>query len=297
MLDENNCHAKVFRMARDRLQAGNVKDLKLRLISDRKTDGRVYNQPTVSEVAALIVGDVDAGDTRDIIIQEKSGQLERINEFNPAYLAYQYPLLFPYGEDGFRRGTLHKERPDVIITKRNRLTIMDWLSFRIQQRKMEGQTLMHSRRLFQQFLVDGFTMMEAERLSFVRNNQDTLRVSKYAKLHSSSENGEKTGKRVVLPSSFVGGKRYMDQLYFDGMAISAAVGFPDLFITFTCNPNWPEITQLLSKQNLKPHDRPDIITRVFNIKFNELLKDLTKNHVLGKVVACMIQQLSTSFCR
>jgi hypothetical protein len=77
----------------------------------------------------------------------------------------------------------------------------------------------------------------------------------------------------------------MDQLYFDGMAISAAVGFPDLFITFTCNPNWHEITRLLAKQNLKPHDRPDILTRVFKIKFNELLKDLTKKHVLGKVVA------------
>jgi hypothetical protein len=289
MLDEYNVHAKGFRMARDRLQAGPVNNLKLRLISDRKTDGRVYNQPTVSEVAALIVGDVDAGDTRDIILQDKSGQLERINEFHPAYLAYQYPLLFPRGEDGYRRGTLHKERDDVIITKRNRLTIMDWLSFRIQQRKSEGQTLMCSRRLFQQFLVDSFTMMEAERLSFIRNNQDTLRVSKYAKLNSSAENGEKTGKRVVLPSSFVGSKRYMDQLYFDGMAISAAVGFPDLFITFTCNPTWPEITRLLSKQNLKPHDRPDIITRVFKIKFNELLKDLTKNHVLGKVVACKLQ--------
>jgi hypothetical protein len=115
-----------------------------------------------------------------------------------------------------------------------------------------------------------------------------LRVSKYAKLNSSSGSGEKTGKRVVLPSSFVGSKRYMDQLYFDGMAISASVGFPDLFITFTCNPNWPEITRLLAQQNLKPHDRPDIITRVFKIKFNELLKDLTKKHVLGKVVACMV---------
>jgi hypothetical protein len=77
----------------------------------------------------------------------------------------------------------------------------------------------------------------------------------------------------------------MDQLYFDGMTISAAVGFPDLFITFTYNPNWPEITRLLCKQNLKPHDRSNIITRVFKIKFNELLKDLTKKHVFGKVVA------------
>jgi hypothetical protein len=162
---------------------------------------------------------------------------------------------------------------------------MDWLSFRIQMRNFESQTLMCSRRLFQQFLVDGFTMMEAERLAWVRNHQSTLRVAKYQKLNSDEATGTKNGKRVVLPSSFVGSKRYMDQLYFDGMAISAAVGFPDLFITFTCNPNWPEITRLLAKQNLKPHDRPDILTRVFKIKFNELLKDLTKKHVLGKVVA------------
>jgi hypothetical protein len=285
MLDQHNVLAKSFRMARDRLKKGNVKDLKLRLIADRKTDGRIYNLPTVSEVAALIVGDVDEGETRDIIVQEQNGKLERISEFHPSYLAYQYPLLFPYGEDGFRRGTLHKERPNVKITKRNRLSIMDWLSFRIQTRSFEGQTLMNSRRLFQQFIVDGYTMMEAERLSWVRNNQSTLRVGKYQKLNHNQGPEHKSGKRVVLPSSFVGSKRYMDQLYFDGMAISAHVGFPDLFITFTCNPNWPEIQRLLSKLNLKPHDRPDIIARVFKIKFNELLNDLTKKHVLGKVVA------------
>jgi hypothetical protein len=286
MLDYHNVHAKGFRMARDSILSGTVPELKLRLIHDRKSDPRLYNLPTVSEVAALIVGDVDAGDTRDIIIQEKGGKLERIDEFHPAYLAYQYPLLFPYGEDGYRRGTLHKENPDVIITKRNRLTIMDWLSFRIQMRRAEAKTLLCARRLFQQFLVDGFTMMEAERLSFVRNNQSTLRVSKYAKIHSAVDIAPKTGKRVVLPSSFVGSKRYMDQLYFDGMAISASDGFPDLFITFTCNPNWPEIARLLAKHNLKPHDRPDIITRVFKLKLTELLKDLTKRHVLGKVIAC-----------
>ncbi|GAU19169.1 hypothetical protein TSUD_89340 [Trifolium subterraneum] len=260
MAAANATQPQAFRMARDKLKDQTVKDLKLRLIHDMKTDGRLYNHPTVSEVAALIVGDVDAGETRDIIIQEKGGQLTRINEFHPAYLGYQYPLIFPYGEDGFRRGT-------------------------IQMRRLEAQTLLCSRRLFQQFLVDGFTMMEAERLSFVRNNRSTLRVGKYQKLNADNEANQKSGKRVVLPSTFVGSKRYIDQLYFDGMAISASVGFPDLFITFTCNPNWPEIKRLLAKQNLKPHDRPDIITRVFKIKFNELLKDLTKKHVLGKVIA------------
>jgi hypothetical protein len=75
----------------------------------------------------------------------------------------------------------------------------------------------------------------------------------------------------------------MDQLYFDGMAISASIGFPDLFLTFTCNPNWSEIQRLLAKTNLKAHDdHPDIISKVFKIKFNELMNDLTKKHVLGK---------------
>jgi hypothetical protein len=286
MLDEHNVHAKAFRMARDRLEENNSDELRLKLIFERTSDGRTYNTPTVSEVSALIVGDVDYASCRDIILEKQTGRLKRINEFHPAYLAYQYPLIFPYGEDGYRRGTKLREEPGVEITKRNRLTIMDWLSFRIQTRENEAQTLLSCRRLFQQFLVDGYTMMESERLAWIINNQSKLRVSKYRKLNDENDNGEKVGKRVILPSTFVGGKRYMDGLYFDGMAISAAVGFPDLFITFTCNPNWPEIRRLLSNRNLKPQDRPDIISRVFKIKFDELMRDLTKKHLLGKVVAC-----------
>jgi hypothetical protein len=107
MLDENNVHAKSFRMARDMLQDNPIQDLKLKLIADRKNDGRIYNQPTVSEVAAFIVGDINSGSQRDIIMHKKSGNLQRINEFHPSYLAYQYPLIFPYGEDGFRTGIQH----------------------------------------------------------------------------------------------------------------------------------------------------------------------------------------------
>ncbi|XP_058740878.1 uncharacterized protein LOC131613207 [Vicia villosa] len=40
--------------------------------------------------------------------------------------------------------------------------------------------------------------------------------------------------------------------------------------------------------NLQPQDRSDIISRVFKIKLDELLCDLTKKHVLGRVVASEI---------
>ena len=41
-------------------------------------------------------------------------------------------------------------------------------------------------------------------------------------------------------------------------------GPPDLFITFTCNPKWPEITRVIQKGE-QPNDRADIIVRVFNM--------------------------------
>jgi len=246
--------------------------------------------PTVSEVAALIVGDVDSASPRDIIMENKSGKLQRINELHTSYLGFQYPLLFPYGEDGYRHDVTHRDVTTSNSKKRNRLTIREWFCFRIQTRELEAQTILRSRRLFQQFVVDGYTMIESERLSFIKNNKSKLRVDKYDNLcqakSSTQEEGSSKGKRVILPSTFVGGTRYMDQLYFDGMTICSHVGFPDLFVTFTCNPKWPEIQRLLSPQNLTASDRPDLIARVFRIKFDQLLTDLTKNHLLGTVIAC-----------
>lgn len=168
MLDQCNSHAKSFRMARERLKNGDVTHLKLKLISDRATDGRVYNIPTVSEVTALIVGDVDDVSNRDIVMETQTGQLKRIDELHPSYLAYQYPLLFPYAEDGYRIGIVHRERHTRKSRKRNRLTVCEWVSFRLQTRRNEAQTLFRSRRLFQQFLVDAYTMVESDRLSFIR---------------------------------------------------------------------------------------------------------------------------------
>lgn len=49
------------------------------------------------------------------------------------------------------------------------------------------------------------------------------------------------GRRVVLPSGFTGGDRFMQQLFQDSMAIVRHFGKPTFFITFTANPHWPEI--------------------------------------------------------
>ncbi|CAK8578734.1 unnamed protein product [Lathyrus sativus] len=134
MLYTHNTHAKSFLMARQWLNQSNVHNLKLKLISNRSTDGRLYNQPTVSEVAALIVGDIDTAEERDIIVQAKGGKLQRIDEFHPTYLSYQYPLIFLYREDGYRDAIAHRDLDIFNDSQRNRLTIQEWLAFRIQSR-------------------------------------------------------------------------------------------------------------------------------------------------------------------
>jgi hypothetical protein len=71
----------------------------------------------------------------------------------------------------------------------------------------------------------------------------------------------------------------MVQNYQDAMAICRWARCPDAFIAFSCNPQRPEIkrTLLLRQQ---PQDRPDLITRVFEIKLKELINDIHKKHIL-----------------
>lgn len=101
MLYDFNVHAKTFRMEMDVFKSNSYIDLKLKLIYDGPEDSLIYNRPTVSEVDALIVGDVDSASKRDIIILACDGQLQRIDDFHPSYLAFQYPLIFSYGKDGY----------------------------------------------------------------------------------------------------------------------------------------------------------------------------------------------------
>jgi hypothetical protein len=76
----------------------------------------------------------------------------------------------------------------------------------------------------------------------------------------------------------------MQQLYQDSMACIRTHGKPDLFITFTCNPAWPEIEKELLKHETA-NDRPDLVSRVFNLKLKALCDDLLKKNILGLTVA------------
>lgn len=67
----------------------------------------------------------------------------------------------------------------------------------------------------------------------------------------------------------------------DAMSYVRNYGKPDLFITFTCNPNWPEI-----KENLfygqKSEDRHDISARVFKQKLKQMINFITRHEIFGE---------------
>jgi hypothetical protein len=107
MLDDHNPLARQFRLARDRLADNAEEEFIVRIIGAREGDPVQYNLPTTDQLAMLVVGDFSL-DTfqRDIVIQARSGDLQHISSLHPAFMALQYPLLFPYGECGFQVGVV-----------------------------------------------------------------------------------------------------------------------------------------------------------------------------------------------
>jgi hypothetical protein len=103
MMYHINPYVEVFKMPRDMMATeGAPMDLKLRLIASRTKDARRYNVPTANEVTALMVGDgSEAVDRCDVVLAEQAGPFQRISELHVGYMALHYPLLFPYGEDGW----------------------------------------------------------------------------------------------------------------------------------------------------------------------------------------------------
>ncbi|KAI3737233.1 hypothetical protein L2E82_27230 [Cichorium intybus] len=290
MLDSENELVKCYRMARDCFQENPHVDLNLRLIGKRQQDGRTYNLPTASEVAALIVGDIgDSIENRDIIVKTQSGRLQRISELHPSYLALQYPLLFPYGDDGYRVDIRHRNVTSLSTSKRQNCTMREFFAYRIQDRLNKFSLILNARRLFQQFLVDAYTMIESERLYYIRKQQKVLRCEAYENLrkvqHEGTTDISNIGQRVILPSSFTGGARYMMQNYLDAMSLCKWYGYPDFFITVTCNPKWPEVRRFLKDTSVNPEDRPDILCRLFKTKLDALIKDLKENALFGIVQA------------
>ena len=105
MLHRYNPYIETFLTARERLAEHSNVSLHIKLVDLPHYDSRRYNRPTASEIAVIMVGSGDeptAG--RDIILQGRRYGLQRIREIHSSYNPLRYPLLFPFGEQGWHVG-------------------------------------------------------------------------------------------------------------------------------------------------------------------------------------------------
>lgn len=251
-------------------------------------DQRVYNAPTnANDVALIYVPDRDGNIPAQIdfaVYPTNSRSIKRINFLSKHLDPMIFPLFYPNGDFGWTTNIPHNTTNSTAV--RNTTTVLQFYAYKIAIRPTIFNPLHYGGKLFQQYIVYAYARVEANRLMYIRSNQKSLRVDSYKGLLDhmnsfSNDNNVRIGNLFILPSSFTGGPRFMSKLYQDNMAMVRKFGRPDLFITFTCNPAWPEIkSQLHSFQNAS--DRPDLVTRVFNLKLKEFLNDITKSYVFGK---------------
>jgi len=177
-----------------------------------------------------------------------------------------YVILYPSGH--FRWNPNMKRQMKNKAGKNHRLTHSDYYTYLLSIQKDIFSSFLHAGKLTQQYIVDAYAKMEANKLEWIRWNQDDLHAEPYEGLYdylSDGTNEHAVSKRIILPSLFSGSARAMAQKYQDAMSIVTEEGHPDLFITFTANPNWPEIKENVESYETTP-DRPDIVAHVFDAK-------------------------------
>ena len=318
MLLQHHQYTPVFKHAYEILldYDGPVEDAEVRLRVAPGLDKRRYNLPTADEVAVILPG-AQFKTPRDIVLRNRAGPLYRISDLHPAYAPLQYPLLFPWGENGWhpdmvlhesiwqretrlqraqqrretrnRRG-LNNSQPTRETTQSRRLTLCRYVSFRIHSRPGEFNVLLHGGRLFTRYMVDMFASLDQSRLRFLEDNQPRIRAAHFSGLEDAMmDDGDNAdlhelGQRIILPSSYIGGPRHMTQHFQDAMAIARYFRKVDIFLTMTTNPHWKEIEdQLLPNQTA--YDRPDLVARVFQMKKDALIDYIYKHGIFGRAVA------------
>lgn len=160
---------------------------------------------------------------------------------------------------------------------------MNYYAYRLMIRENEDNHILKCRRLFQQYAVDMYAKIETERLNFIRFNQKKLRSEEYIHLRDAINNDANVndiGRMTILPATYTGSPRHMHEYAQDAMSYVRHYGRPDLFITFTCNPQWIEIRNNL-QAGQSPSDRHDITARVFKQKLKSLMDFIVKEHVFG----------------
>ncbi|XP_027083756.2 uncharacterized protein [Coffea arabica] len=251
---QQNPYRRFFKELRD-VQAIETHTIILRCYP--RLDQRVFNLPTASQVAAIWTEPDDelVEKSPHIQVYSHSNASYRVQSYYACYDPLQYPLLFPRGESGWHRGIKRvfskRKKPDThdpevhvdfssaqdpsilfhfedIAAQQKTsqdytVSARGYYCYRLQIRDNDDSMLLHSLRLFQQFVVGTYIKIETSRLDFHRKRQTEIRTKILQGILDSvaigQMQGSRVGRRIVLPASFIGGPRDMRRRYLDAMTL------------------------------------------------------------------------------
>jgi hypothetical protein len=176
--------------------------------------------------------------------------------FSRHYESLQYPLLFPHGDLGWGLITDENGR----LVNNLSLTQREWYKNRL----LTDDRFLLFGRLTSEYLCDMYSRIEEERLQFIRRGR----------IHESQEQVSDTEDDFIdirLPVSFLGSREWSSSETADALALAREFGGPSIFVTMTCNCDWPEIVERL-RPGQTAHDIPVIVDRVFKARLERLLR-------------------------
>ncbi|UYV64484.1 hypothetical protein LAZ67_3000923 [Cordylochernes scorpioides] len=288
MLHQHNILVQQFKTALENLPSDAYRVV---VNADRTPPGqhpRRYNAPTANEVAVVLAGNQFG--SRDIVLYQRDNLLQHVSDTHRFYDALQYPLIFWKGQEGY---SFHIPQidPNTRQPLSSKVSSMDFYGYFIMVRRNSPNVILQFGQLFHQFLVDMYAKVESERLRYITLHQRNLRAESYIHLRDALStdaniNPNSLGQKIILPSSFVNSPRYLAEYTQDAFCYVRKFGRPDLFITFTSNPSWEELSAALLPGQ-KQLDRHDITARVFRQKLVKFIGALTKGQLYGATVAWM----------
>lgn len=153
-----------------------------KLFLETGKDRKRENLPQKYEVAALIPNEWAEPCFRDVVVEERVGgsysqRLKRISDQSPHYMPLHYVLLFSMGYGGYRWSD-RLWNPDG--TEGGKINKRDWYRYFLFERSTDQDPYLfnpfpYARRLFQQYCVDVYAIIEQQNLEWIRDNQAHLR--------------------------------------------------------------------------------------------------------------------------
>ena len=86
-------------------------------------------------------------------------------------MSLQYPLLFPYGEDGYRTDLKYHVNNTNTTYKRKRVSMREFYCYQLLEHQNQSDILFRSGRLLQQYVVDAYACVEEDRFDYIKKNK------------------------------------------------------------------------------------------------------------------------------